>query len=192
MDKYEQEIFNFLAQRENFEAMLRLNNTYPIVKTNLLEQFWNLVAEKLEKKLADIEGMWQLYNPPNKEHHQAKLIIYKQSWQLNSNERVIGIAWEHLYTQPYFGVWYNIDSKKLNPDKLISQLEQVRNKNAMKIDTGWWPAWKYGEYILSNDANVTSILPDIRDSTAEMYSVALINLIPDVEKLIDNEMAESK
>jgi len=194
MDKYEQEMFNFLTQRENFEAMLRMKTAYTSVRLHLLEQFWALVIDKLEKKLIAIKGDWKVYNPPNKQHDHAKVVVYKESWLLHSisDHPFVGLAWEHLYTKPFYGVWYDVKSNKINAQKLINDLLSVSREYKMSQESEWWPAWKYGEYFLSDDADISNILPDLRDITAEMYAGALVNLLPGVERVVDNSIIPNK
>jgi hypothetical protein len=190
MDKYEQEIFNFLTQRENFEAMLKVNNHFGMVKDNLLQNFWNLVATKLQEKIRELPlPNWRLINPQKKDRNDAKLLIYKDSWKLqNETHPFVGVASEHLYTNAYYGVWCNMHSKSIDNPKLKDALSDLRNRLNFKVDTNWWPLWVHGQYNFSSDTYITYILPDRVDTAAEEYAECLISLLPDASKVIDDVM----
>src|SRR5882757_3352488 len=144
MDKYEQEIFQFLTIRENFEARLKVNEHFSIVKEELLINFWNKVAAKAEEMLQFLYGYMYVFNPPNKERGDAKLIVYKKEWKQSEVHPFVGIAWEHLYTNTYYGVWSNIKSTGIDSIKLRAALDQVRGTLGYRVEANWWPLWQYG------------------------------------------------
>jgi hypothetical protein len=185
MDKYEEEIYKFLTERTNFEAMLKVNSNFRFIKDELLRQFWNKVAAGLNSKINIDVNKWKVLNPQNKQHPKAKLIVYKEIWRQSETHPFVGVAWEGLYLNPYFGVYNNLDCKLINSDKLRTSLEDIRFRLSFQVDTNWWPMWQYGRYNFSEDNNLVNILPDSLETSAEEYSDSLIRLLNEVEVIID-------
>jgi len=188
MNKYEEELYNFLTLRENFEAMLKVNSQFSIVKERLLADFWNHVATILESKVKELSPKWRVLNPPNKERGDAKLIVYKDDWIINGKHPFVGVAWEHLHTQPYFGVWADIHSPKIDDALLDKNLENLRLENKFRRDTSWWPLWEYSGDKFSTDSGLSNILPDNMANTVETYTLPIMSLLPKVENFIDESI----
>ncbi len=191
MDKYEQELYNFLTQEMNFGTMLKVINQFKQVRENLLDEFWNGVYDKLVKSINIKNGNWKVFNPGNKVHSNAKLIIYKDAWIDNGQHPFAGVAWENLFANSYFGVWVNMDSNKVDYAFIDSNLQNMRNINGYKTEKQWWPLWKYGKYDFSNNSELLYILPEKSDPIINDYAELLLTLLPDVEGYIDAMITES-
>ncbi len=185
MDKYEQEMYNFLTERTNFEAMLKVMSQFRFVKEELLRNFWNQVHFFLSDKSNDGTNKWQILNPTNKENPKAKLIVYKNMWRQNAAHPFVGVAWEGLFGNAYLGVYNDINSKSINSEKLRKALEDIKNQLGYLVDTDWWPMWQHGPYNFSVDSDLVYILPDRLAGTAEEYADKLLQLLHKVETIID-------
>lgn len=186
MDRYDEEIFNFLTERKNFEAMLKVNSKFRIIREQLLHQFWNQVAVILNKKLIGNTNNWKVLNPNNKENPKAKLMIYKDAWKQKENLPFVGVAWEGLFSNSYSGVYNNIESKLIDSEKLKNALDDLRIRLDFQRDTNWWPMWRRGPYNFSIDNDLVNILPDRLNTSAEEYSDILLKILAEVEPIIDH------
>jgi|GEM_PF-3135745 len=191
MDKYEQEVFNFLTQRDNFESMIKVVNHYSRIRKQVLESFWNQVADNLLSRVKEINDYWEIINPPNKDDKNAKLIIYKKLWKNNEQYPFVGVAWERLSAHSYYGVWSDIKSSLINSPKLKQALDSWRNEINFETDNSWWYLWSHGKYDFNIQNDLVFILPDVAASAAEEYADNLLSLLSKAEIIIDTVISNS-
>jgi hypothetical protein len=192
MDQYEQELYNFLIQENNFNTMVKIMDQYQMVKENLLHDFWNKVSEKIYTLLSTRKGDWQVLNPNNKERSDAKLILYKAHWKGNESHPFVGVAWEKLFGNPYYGVWVNMDSNKINFDLVDTKIQSIRKDYNYRRDHTWWPLWQFGGLNFSNNSELNKILPNRSEYLATEYAEKLIQLAGFVEESINAAVLENK
>ena len=191
MDKYETEIYNFLIQKDNFEAMLKVYSHFSFVKEGLLNSFWNKVANALTEKLKD-KPRWKIKNPENKERSDAKLLIYKDEWKLNENHPFVGIGWEHLFTNTYYGVWSHRDSKNIDNAALKNGLDSYKKDLKFRDDPNWWFLWTNGPHNFAVNEDLIDILPDKADAIADEYVRLLCVIVGKCEEIIDEVLETSQ
>lgn len=185
------EIYNFLTQKDNFEAMIKVCSHFSFVKESLLNSFWNKVASALAEKLRD-KPEWKIINPENKERNDAKLLIYKDSWQLDEKYPFVGIGWEHLFTNTYYGVWSHRDSKNINNAALKIQLDSYKRELKFRDDPNWWFLWTNGPQNFAVNEDLVYILPDKANAVAEEYVKSLCAIVDKCEKIIDEVLKTSQ
>lgn len=179
MDNYNQEIFNFLTKSENFEPLIKAVDHFDMVRTEILNRFWNKVLNYVNELKEGNLPNWKAEFYPNIHAKYAHLCLYNIEWE-KDNEIPFCIAWENLCYHPYVGFWLNNDLR--NEYDLDGIKSAVRLNSSLKgadfiLDHQvWWAFYYYSNHNFNERKTLLEILPDQSDEIAKDYAQQLVNL----------------
>lgn len=188
MEAYEKEMYNFFTCEDNFISMCKVAKNYPVVTSQLKEEFWALVQEKLKQVLQSNNSNYAIKITGRITDERTKIMLYKNDWPVENNQPVVAIAIQRLAANsfPFYGPWINNDSKRMD---LKSMNAQCLNSQAAvgfdKDDAPWFPFFKDVDVDFKNDEEYVKILPDKRDSFAEMVAAQVYQLAKIMEEDMD-------
>ncbi|MCB9267232.1 MAG: hypothetical protein H6558_19580 [Lewinellaceae bacterium] len=81
METYEKEIYNFLTQRENYKQMLKVLEHQDLIWENLIIEFWDLVAKKLEQLNEAKVKQWKVIKDEDYFFKESAITLIKEDWQ---------------------------------------------------------------------------------------------------------------
>ncbi len=128
MNSYNDEMYKFIASKDNFEVASEIYNLYPSVKERMITEFWETVTKKIDKLNYDKKWIVE-YDPGN-----SSISIYKNNWE--TWVEAVDIDKSVIY-----GVSFNqeIFNKKLfDENKGRAILEKNDNVNCMEKGKDWW------------------------------------------------------
>jgi hypothetical protein len=191
MEKWEEDIFSFLTEKEHFESLIKIAPYYEKVKKELLSQFWEAVYQKIQAFVKSKDG-WQVSKPNDIFERNAHILLYKNSWVPQGEWASISLGWEWLtFSKPFFCLLINHDSKVLDIEKAMREGELLINMVNEKFNFelegnyGWWAFWQYAEIDFNTDTEFIKILPDNRELLIDSFSNTIINLANFLEKDLD-------
>lgn len=187
MDVYDREIYKFLTQKENFNQMLKVLEHADMVARNLIQEFWDLVYDKLLSWSAVSDHGWEIFKPDDYFQTYSQLIITKNLWKLGE-ESPFYLTWESLSGDIHYGLKF---VREKIPSNLVQIEEEIRKIQLEKGNNGnkWGWALLFNEKKYNfNDItmkSLTDIIPEYRDQTAEDMANILINLAEELESNLD-------
>lgn len=188
MELYEKEMFNFFSTEENFLSMCKVVKNYPIVLSQLKNDFWKIVQDKIQNLIDSNKSSYKIkITGKNILDDRTKIMLYKDYWHVENSQPVIAIAIQRLAANnyPFFGPWINNDSKEMDIESMFSQ---CRNSKASigfeKDEDKWFPFFKRLDINFKNDEEYLKILPSNRDRFSEMIAESVY----DLAKLMEDEL----
>jgi len=186
MDKFEEEIFDYLTEEDNFRPAYEIHQFFPEVKKKLITDFWNLVSKSLKIKTNDTNWEVEIYD--NIFDRYSKMGLHLDN-QYNKDLRVI---FERLHGNVYYGLWINKKSTDLNVPKINDYANTIEGlKEIESPNNAYWLGSAYLDQDFQNLHTLESILPDKREILVDEYSNLLFEFAEDFEEEI-REMAEMK
>lgn len=188
MESYEKEMFNFFTSEENYLSMCKVVKNYPIVITQLKEEFWEIVQNKLKMVLQLNKSDYSIKITGKIIDERTKIMLYKNYWPVENNQPVIAVAIQRLSANsfPFYGPWINNDSKRMDIESMYSK---CRNSKAGidfdKDDDKWFPFFKDFDINFKNDEEYLKILPSARESFAEMIAKQVYDLAAKMDEELD-------
>jgi hypothetical protein len=194
LNEYEQEMYKFLSERNNFENMLLVLDNFDMVKRNLLEEFWYGVKAKVEVGMDVKSGDWKLsmneYTNP-----WWTMTLTKIKWPHTKGAGWdVAINWGHMNQDPHFGVWIHNDTRtlKLSSAHLeIKELAPVLNGKQQTVQfftqdaLPWWPLVYQSEHNFAEKSALLAILPSEREPLIEHYANMMIALATSISADLD-------
>jgi len=173
MEDYDNAVFNFFCSEENFLDMCKVAFHQPYIKKRLLDEFWQLVQNKLKvKALADEKG-YKVKLTGDIKDARTKIMLYKTAWPHYKDQPAVSVAIQRLSanTWPFFGPWINQDNQAAQLDKIrgfaISYMETKKLQNEFeKDDDKWFPFFKALDLDFKTDTEFVKILPVNREMTS--------------------------
>ena len=192
MSTYDEAIFKFMTEPNNFEAMLKVREHWDRVRRKLLVEFWTLVRDKLielvQKDGREEEWIVQAnLNYPDK--YQA-ITLVKNTWEKLSPENwvPISVTWSDIFRQAIYGVWLDAKSQYWELNAIREKARIISVEVKMDYDHAWWPAfYAPPEANFAVERNLTQLLPENRDSHAQEYARILWeDIAKPYESLLDD------
>lgn len=192
-------MYKFLSRQDNFIAMQKSIDLYPMVKDTLLNDFWQLAHSKLKELIAESQGKWLCsISKDIIKDEWPKLYMYKPDWKIDSKELPeIFIGMERMMQSfPYYGLWYDSDSELFDQDrflKLIRDSEFYANMDFEDDEDYWWAFWKNAGpqlYNLDQPKSLVRITEEHREDTAIISAKLIYSLAMDLEGDLDRIMKE--
>lgn len=181
MDKFDQKIFDFLIQEENFEFAYEIYELFPEVRDKLIEDFWKSVKHRLQKLVNDT--IWEVKFWESNFSAWWKLGLF-----LNSGTEDIRVIYEKLQEKPYYGLWLDMETDELDRSKIIDYMSSVE---ILQHRGGYDGKYWFGREEIGDDfqsyRTLKKILPKNREVTVNEYSQLLyefaVELSDEVQKM---------
>ncbi len=188
--EYEEKMYEFYTQTENFETMLHVTEQAKWVTEQLVRDFWKDVHHVLQETLQkrDDNLRVEFSNNGDWKVRWIKLWVYRKEWCLTGQEPLVSITAEALQPNdyPYIGIHINRDSSLINGDTIKAQIKILEELKSYKSDSNnYWAVWKYMG-IKHYGQDLTLLLPENR-KTSIGNVVSEFNILLD---LMDTNMLE--
>jgi len=185
MITYEQHIYEFFATEDNFRNMYKIAENYPMIKKQLLEDFWALVKKNIEILNERHGSKWIIQLTGGIELDRSKLILFKKGWAYEKGLPIVAIAFQRmgLANWPYYGMFLNNDILRYDHDAIrkYAQGLTVAKAYSTNEDNQWWPFWRNAGIDFSKPEEFTRILPATRNALADNFAETLFQLATDME-----------
>jgi len=188
MESYEKEMYNFFTIEQNFLSMCKVVKNYPLVTSQLKEEFWELVQIKLKKALQLNESSYTLKITGKINDERTKIMLYKINWPIANNQPVVAIAIQRLAANnyPFYGPWINNDSKEMDIESMYSLCRNSKaGLNFYKDDDRWFPFYKDLAINFQYDEEYLKIFPENRESFAEEVARNVFELAKGMDQELD-------
>jgi hypothetical protein len=139
MKLYDEKLYDFLSKKENFEPYFDLHQQYEKVRKQMVDEFWDQVAQNIKANPPQNTEWMVEVDPPGTGNRKLRM---KHPVTAGSPDFKAGIIYEHLENYVYLGVWVNRWLLKNEGD--IKQIfaeagEVVKDKPGWKAGSGgWW------------------------------------------------------
>jgi hypothetical protein len=173
MDSYEEELYKYLTQEENFKIIYELKEKFPIFREKLISDFWDILKRKIEQGCKD---EWELIFMKNANKSEKQLEIYnghsfigikRQEW---AN---LAIAYEDENEIISLGIRKFFDKDNSN-DKIV--INKYLNKVSSNNATTLWPYWIYTDINFNEIGTLCKILPERIDQTTSELTDSIFAL----------------
>ncbi|NHB67316.1 hypothetical protein [Perlabentimonas gracilis] len=187
-NNYEEEIYKFLTQPDNYENLLSLVSNFEMIKAKLIKSFRLEVSLKVEERLKSEskDNFVVKYN-----NNKNIIEVYKQEWFKGEHLPIIKFVYAFT-NNPYTGIKHNNESKKLSFQKAIEIREEVLDNlygYEIRSDEGRFIVWKRNSagFDISNDINreLKKILPECREEIVQQFTEDLVALVIKSTSIID-------
>src|SRR5690606_31947660 len=132
-----------------------IHQLFPEVKNTLVKEFWSKVKGSLEELVKKTN--WKIEMSDNVLETYSSLSLF-----VDDN---LGVSFEKLHGQTYYGLWIDFNNKKLDRIKINKYAEKIESINWMK-KSNWWLGSTYIGANFDNIETLKRILPDNRDDYA--------------------------
>ena len=179
-DPYEEELFKFFTQPENFDTMLKVAAQAQGIKLQLVHRFWDLTKEKIATKLAEMPQDYQVAYSGDWNQRYNKLWVYHPEWHRGEPYPIMSVAFEniHVESHPYVGVHLHYDNKVFDMDALKQTIKEYVTLKSYKIDNNrYWSVWRLLNLNFSQPDSLKRLLPGQVDSTVEETSEEALQLL---------------
>ncbi len=182
-NKYENAVFAFFTEPENFETMIRVNEHADFVMKKVILDFWGRVKDSVSNKLISKHEDWVITFAGNLEGSDGKMWAYRKSWFPTDiiDRPDIAVAFGNLYLKEkaYIGITINEQTTLYNKKNLIEGILALKGLNDYEHEIDeWWVCWKYFEIHGKNPESLISILPANREAK-------IVNLTDEAVKLAE-------
>jgi len=153
MNTYEDEIYKFVATKENFKSAIEISNLLPEIKGRLITDFWDLVKNEIEDYINKNGKNWVL--SMKKDGH-----LYIDI----NNQKDLRIYFAGRYGKCYYGIGSNNYKNGLLDEKRVEKYinEEALYKEMKK--TSWSVCWiEFNQENFTNIQTLIKILPEERD-----------------------------
>ena len=147
MDAYEDEITNFLLEKENFILALDIENHFTDAKDQLHTRFWQRLAETVEGRVP--EGAWKVQlddlageNSVAKGYFGLSILPADQTAQFHLLFRIEQHAGP-TYLPVYGGVSWTEVPGITAADDLVSNFQTQLKDDGFTRSNEKWPGWRY-------------------------------------------------
>lgn len=169
MSVYDDEIFNYLTKKENFYSAYEITQLFPQVRNKLVEEFWKKVTERIANELdKNSKDKWVVELSEDVFETYSSLFLYFSD--------SIGVAFEKLHGQPYYGVWIDSDNKKLDREKINKYASGLELLEGMNKNSDYWLGWSLCGANFNTIETLKRILPENSDEYAEELAKLLFDL----------------
>lgn len=176
MNTYENEIYKFVATKDNFKSAFEISNMLPEIKTRMITDFWNLIKNKIEDYIKTNEMNWDL--SMEKDGH-----LYIDI----NNQKDLRIYFANRYNKCYYGIGSNSYKKgKLDDERIQKYIKDENLYKEMK-KTSWSICWiEYNQENFANIQTLMKILPEEREAFVNEIATHIINFTHENEIHIYN------
>lgn len=175
MDTYENEIFEFVAKKENYKSAVEISNLLPKIRNRIITDFW----EDVKMKIEETNNNWIVKLSKNVFDEYSYLQISKKEWQ-----NKINVRYEKLHSNFYHGIHTN----NLNIRDIYNKEEITQYFEKQDLPLNFNHAFFYSYHQDNENFSIiqTQIkaLPEERDNFVNEVANFLINFLIENEKHI--------
>ena len=148
--KYNEEIFYFLTNAENFSFAFEVSENFDLVKNRVIEDFWIEIKKHIEEKVKKENKSWKI--------EQTK--IKEGELHQNNQVKVMFQLWKKRWL--YYGLWINTENEQVDIKKFREneQLEEIRRIRKMHDKYEKWPCATNSILDFNKRADIEKILPN--------------------------------
>ncbi len=197
MDKYEEEMFNFLTIEDNLKGLIIAKNQFKNVRERLIKNFWKSVQNDLKANLKD-PTRWEVKIDSNIFVQYSKLYLLDKSLVNKPDTHpLVFFCWEELsFDNPCYGLCTNTrlpdtDRKKVFDIVSHESSAFLNNELSSFKKSDLWPLYAdVHQYDLSNDQTLLQIIPTKQEELAKQFSDQLINLFNLLQDIYERILME--
>jgi hypothetical protein len=180
MNKYEEEMFDFLVTEENLQALIIAKNQFPLVRERLIQNFWNKVFGNVKNGLIEYEN-WEVKLEENITKWYSKLYIKEKNVFIFENHLPSFIfCWQRLnQNYPFYGFWINEQTNEFDVTKVKEYIGSIQKENFAEYHgyDDWFLLWEGVEsFNFSNDETLLQIIPSLLEEKAKDFSDRILDL----------------
>lgn len=167
MNKYQNTLFNFFISEDNFSIACDVVEHFNTLKKELVQQFWTVVAEKLELRMSDQPG-WKIYIAKDFFLPNAMISVYKDQFCTAKDVADISISISNLAADSYYGIYANMQRKDEGFKTVKLHLTHLKQRDWRSDGAdSWWPIWQSTRINLNNLDDVRKLHPSQRDEMVD-------------------------
>lgn len=167
MNKYQNTLFNFFISEDNFSIACDVMEHFGTLKKELVQQFWNVVADKLTLRMSDQSG-WKIYVAKDFYQPNAIICVYKDQFCTARDVADISICISNLTSDSYYGIWANTQRKDEGFKTVRTLLTNMKQRDWRSDGAdSWWPIWQSTKINLDNMDDIRKLHPSTRDEMAD-------------------------
>jgi hypothetical protein len=180
---YEDEVFKFFTQPENFETMLRVNEHADSVFKRITKDFLDTLKQNISEKLEGQSKGWVVEYSGKFENIYCKLWLYRRDWKssrLNNIRPFFAVAFEnlHLGEELFLGITYDKKADNNNSELLkrqIPDIKELANYNRTPSND-WWLCQMHPSNNFKSVKNLGFALPSNRADYIEELTLEALKL----------------
>lgn len=179
MSTFDDKIYSYFTQRSNFRAAFEIASIIPDVEGRLVNEFWELTLEKLTA-MCDASNF---KIKSDLEDDESTIELFSEQWGGN-----LSVYYSGFVHDIQIRVWINQNEDTFDREKiyeLVKKDEAFRNFETPKIKD---ISWNLGSFEVGDsfeDVNsLEKILPDVRDSTAQLYAKRLYEMAEKLDSIL--------
>lgn len=177
MDLFEQTLFNFYIEPENFKTAVEVDKYLPVVKRQLLVEFWIEVRNEIEELIRKAGSDWNLYMSEDIFAGYSKISLDNKLWYEDCEPvSPFQFRWSNLTTQPIWGIHNNLNSKKWDIKAMHNRIQKLPETSSYNIKHDWWALGSSHTINFNNYKDVELILPANRSKLVTEFSNTLFEL----------------
>ena len=170
MSHYDDEMYKYLIQTENYLSAKQVVNLYSAINERLKNEFWNIIKRELNAKFLEYEK--------------------SSNWKFSENKRYFSISkWDGVYISYDFhednAIGITIEKSRFNRDEIYKLIEEQGEKlGKLDKENELWPCWKGFKNELK-DENLEIILPDKRNKQIKKVITDILEYIVFAEPICE-------
>lgn len=179
MNIYEQEVFNYITQLENYRSAKEISNQIGRIDQELIRIFWQDVKDKITDSI--VAAGWNIdLSFPN-----SWLSIHRSEWNH------LGINCDQLKGTPDLGIHAPEDIYDRGTVNSILEPLRQSEENGGKPTHGW-PYYSRLGFDFSQPATLESILPANKEDTVTKASTTMLRFFNKYAGLLEQIEKEAK
>jgi len=189
MTAYNEKLYEFITEEENFLPFIELKEQYEIVRKKLLTDFWKEVEVELKKYK---KSKWEVWLDDDVMKEYSKLGFYHKDYYREKDEsRSFGIIFEHLTDSVLYGLWFNrtANLQNLNFNSVCNDIKHLHVTWKAGTSAWWFAARNETGDNFDNSSDLVKILPKNREAVVKEYASLLISAL---EELFNTGMKYAK
>jgi hypothetical protein len=171
---YKEELFKFYTAPENFETAYEITQQFPLIKHQLLKDFWYSVQDQLKELVKD-DSDWEVKGIKDLSSTYPKVGIFLKNYS------EFHVIYEKLNDHAYYGLWINMTSSSLDVEQIKAQRSSIERLEGFKSGS-WWVGLRYCNDNFGELSGLKRILPESRGLVAEEYAGVLFELAKDLKE----------
>lgn len=182
MDAYEEKMYAFLTEPDNFRGLVKSVELWDMVREQLLVEFWEMVYEELQR-LPGKNSDWIIECSEDFSESYSSIFLYKQAWYTEETGVHICVDVTQLVADnPYYGVWIEPQSSLFHTLRIKEALAGsvwIRETGFRQDRNAQWALFKNLDlYNIHEPETLEQLLPTNRESLVKeaantLYSFAL-------------------
>ncbi|GAA4361823.1 hypothetical protein GCM10023185_29120 [Hymenobacter saemangeumensis] len=182
MNTYDQEVFNYLTQVENYRSAKQVASQLSQIDNKLRTDFWNEVRENITTKLNSLNaGPWKVDLTLQ---GSGGLKAYQPEWE------DFGINLDLLSSRPDFGIYCPLTA--YDREKVNTLIVPIILAERMTSKTNYWPCYRAISFDFSQQSTLESILPARRGETIDAIAGLFEEFVNKYLSVLENIAREAK